>query len=73
MHKSQGSEFEEILILLPKGSECFGIEMLYTAVTRAKKKVIIWGDLETIEKTLDSYDERESGFNFLVWKALFKK
>jgi exodeoxyribonuclease V alpha subunit len=73
VHKSQGSEFDEILLLLPKGSECFGMEMLYTAVTRAKKKVIIWGDLETIKKMLANFDERQSGFNFSVWKDLFNK
>ncbi len=39
VHKSQGSEYDEVLVLLPQGSESFGREMLYTSITRAKKKV----------------------------------
>lgn len=42
VHKSQGSEFDEVLLLLPPGSERFGKKMLYTAVTRTKKKLHIW-------------------------------
>lgn len=41
IHKSQGSEYEEVLIVAPAGSEVFGREVLYTAVTRAKKRVRI--------------------------------
>src|SRR5262249_11532711 len=36
VHKSQGSEFERVLLLLPEGSEIFGREVLYTGVTRAR-------------------------------------
>jgi exodeoxyribonuclease V alpha subunit len=36
IHQSQGSEFEEVLLLLPDGSESFGRTCLYTAVTRAR-------------------------------------
>ncbi len=38
VHKAQGSEYEEVLLLVPPGSENFGKEVLYTAATRAKKK-----------------------------------
>lgn len=41
VHKSQGSEFDEVLLVLPPGSERFGRKMLYTAITRAKKRVTI--------------------------------
>lgn len=43
VHKSQGSEFEEVLILFPEGSEKLGKEVLYTAVTRAKEK-LFWAE-----------------------------
>ncbi|MBS0604765.1 MAG: exodeoxyribonuclease V subunit alpha [Verrucomicrobia bacterium] len=43
VHKSQGSEYDEALILVPTGSELFGREVLYTAVTRARRKVSIAG------------------------------
>ena len=42
VHKSQGSEFDEVILFLPPGSERFGRKMLYTAVTRAKKKIRIY-------------------------------
>ena len=42
IHKSQGSEENEIIILLPqKPSNMLQKNLLYTAITRAKKKVII--------------------------------
>lgn len=46
IHKSQGSEFDEVLVSLPE-SENIAIltrELLYTAVTRAKHKVIVQGN-----------------------------
>lgn len=42
IHKSQGSEYDHVVLFLPKGAERFGKELLYTAVTRAKKKVTIF-------------------------------
>ncbi|MBU6384102.1 MAG: exodeoxyribonuclease V subunit alpha [Verrucomicrobia bacterium] len=39
VHKSQGSEFDHVLALFPEGSEHFGKEAMYTAITRAKKGV----------------------------------
>jgi len=48
VHKSQGSEFGEVHLLLPPGSEQFGRNMLYTAITRAKKKLTIYSSLDTL-------------------------
>lgn len=42
VHKSQGSEFGHVVLLLPSGSEHFGRKMLYTAITRAKKSLTIY-------------------------------
>ncbi len=52
VHKSQGSEFEEVLLLLPPGSEKLGKEVVYTGITRAKKKITVYGSVDTMEKTL---------------------
>ena len=49
VHKSQGSEFDHVVLFLPPGSEVFGRKMLYTAITRARKKIEIWGSLETLK------------------------
>jgi exodeoxyribonuclease V alpha subunit len=52
VHKSQGSEYEKVLLLIPKGSEVFGHEVLYTAVTRAKKEIEIAGCPEVVRQAL---------------------
>lgn len=42
IHKSQGSEYEKAIILLPDTVKCMlTTRLIYTAVTRAKKNVII--------------------------------
>jgi exodeoxyribonuclease V alpha subunit len=44
VHKSQGSEFETILFILPDyDSPVLTRELIYTGITRAKKHVEIWG------------------------------
>ena len=66
VHKSQGSEFDHVLALVPPGSETFGKEVLYTAVTRARHSVILCGDQETIDKTVNRSIRRRSGLK-LRW------
>lgn len=61
VHKSQGSEYENVLLLLPPGSENFGREILYTAVTRAKKSCSIFGSLETMNALCKMDSRKESG------------
>jgi len=47
-HKSQGSEFENVIFVLPKYSN-ISKELIYTAITRAKKKLyIITDSLDTL-------------------------
>ena len=41
IHKSQGSAFDEVHIILPEKSDLFGLSLLYTALTRAKRNVVI--------------------------------
>ncbi|HUH65547.1 MAG TPA: exodeoxyribonuclease V subunit alpha, partial [Syntrophales bacterium] len=44
VHKSQGSEFESVLLILPDNdSPVLTRELIYTGITRAKKNVEIWG------------------------------
>ncbi len=49
VHKSQGSEYEDVYLLLPPGSEHFGRSVLYTAVTRAQSQLTIAGSCETVQ------------------------
>jgi len=61
VHKSQGSEYNDVLFLVPDGSESFGKEVLYTAVTRAKHTLHIDGRLEPITSALSRSSTRLSG------------
>ncbi len=64
IHKSQGSEFDEVTILIPSGAEEFGRELIYTAVTRAKKKATLYlQDPETLKKMLSKRVKRYSGLS----------
>jgi len=61
VHKSQGSEYQDILLFLPDGSHTFGKEMLYTAITRAKSNLVLYSSKEELEKTLSISTRRLSG------------
>ena len=45
MHKAQGSEAEEVIVLLPSGGTRDG-RLLYTALTRARKRALLLTDGE---------------------------
>jgi exodeoxyribonuclease V alpha subunit len=62
IHKSQGSEFERVLALFPQGSENFGREAFYTAVTRAKKQVEIIAEESVMKTMLVNRSSKISGF-----------
>ncbi|MBP5406036.1 exodeoxyribonuclease V subunit alpha [bacterium] len=63
IHKSQGSEYDSVLIVLPKTEmPILTKEILYTAVTRAKKEVKIAAKDGVLDYTLRRNAERNSGF-----------
>jgi len=63
IHKSQGSEFNDILIVLPEGKESplLTRELLYTGITRAKKRVTIQGEKDSILEAAGATVKRVSG------------
>jgi exodeoxyribonuclease V alpha subunit len=63
IHKSQGSEFSEVLVILPESTDVALLtsELLYTAVTRAKRKVYLQGSGEVILLAAGRRVERASG------------
>lgn len=69
VHKSQGSEFDEVLLVLPDvSSKLLNREMLYTAVSRAKDKVTIVGSGDALAKAITRQIERGSGLKDKLWK-----
>ena len=62
IHKSQGSEFDHVNIILPtEFSPLLNRSLLYTAITRAKKSVSIYADAKILERVVKSQIHRESG------------
>jgi exodeoxyribonuclease V alpha subunit len=61
VHKSQGSEFDRVVLLMPEGSELFGREVFYTAITRARKQLDIFGSDHVLHKTILQEGSRLSG------------
>ncbi|WP_022949267.1 exodeoxyribonuclease V subunit alpha [Methylohalobius crimeensis] len=61
-HKSQGSEFGRVLVVLPpKSSEVLTRELVYTAVTRAKETILLWGSEEVLEQAVTRGIRRSGG------------
>jgi len=65
IHKSQGSEYNKVLIVLPKHlkNNLLTRELLYTGVTRAKSKVIIQSSKEVALHSVKSRVKRVSGIS----------
>jgi len=62
VHKSQGSEFHRLLLILPeKDSPLLTRELLYTAITRARERVVIWAHEEILRATIQGRTMRTSG------------
>jgi len=62
VHKSQGSEFDRILLILPdRPSPVLTRELIYTAVTRARKAVEIRSPKEVLRTALSTRTLRGSG------------
>jgi exodeoxyribonuclease V alpha subunit len=62
IHKSQGSEFDEVLIILPEAiNPVLTKELLYTAITRAKKTVKLVVDEAVFACTVRQKVKRVTG------------
>jgi exodeoxyribonuclease V alpha subunit len=62
VHKSQGSEFDTVVVILPDSDvRTLTRELLYTAVTRAKSRVIIVGPDESLRVAVGRTARRGSG------------
>ena len=62
IHKSQGSGFRNVLLLLPdEASPILTRELLYTGITRAEERLELWGTQEIIAEALARKTVRQSG------------
>jgi exodeoxyribonuclease V alpha subunit len=71
VHKSQGSEYDSVLVVLPdEKSELLSRELLYTAVTRARAAVAISAGRHAIEAACVRSVQRRSGLAEALRAAL---
>lgn len=62
VHKTQGSEFRQVALLLPENDQPLSSrELLYTGITRAKEELSIWADETVWKKALKRSVNRYSG------------
>lgn len=70
IHKSQGSEFDRVHMLLPgNDSAVLTRELIYTGITRAKNKVDIWGNEEIFVTAASRRIDRNSGLREALWSG----
>lgn len=62
VHQSQGSEFDEVLLVLPDAvTPVLNRPLVYTAVTRARSRFALCGSDEVLRAALAALPRRESG------------
>ncbi len=63
IHKSQGSEFDTVLFVLPEllKKNFLTKELVYTGITRAKSNIIFYGNKQHLIDSLSNMVQRESG------------
>ena len=67
VHRAQGSEYDEVAVLLgPAESRISTRELLYTAVTRARRRVAVHGTEQSVTGAVMRATKRVSG----LWDAL---
>ena len=69
VHKSQGSELDEVAVLLPERlSPVVTRELLYTAVTRARRRVVVYATADVLRHAVTHRVERASGLLDALWR-----
>jgi exodeoxyribonuclease V alpha subunit len=67
IHRSQGSEFNKVAVILPpEDSKLLSRELLYVAVSRAKEKVYLVGSEESLIASVKRKETQNSG----VWELM---
>lgn len=70
IHKAQGSEFDQVLLLLPREeSRVLGRELLYTGITRARSRLTLCSDRSILATAVRQRTRRYSGLKDRLWKT----
>ena len=66
IHKSQGSEYPAVILPLLDGPQMlFNRNLLYTAITRATKCVVILGSKDTVRQMIARGEEQKRYTDFM--------
>lgn len=67
VHKSQGSEFRHLLLILPeRDSPILTRELIYTGLTRARQSALFWASAERLQQAIERPIRRQSGLSTLL-------
>jgi exodeoxyribonuclease V alpha subunit len=62
VHKTQGSEYDTVVLVHPPAdSPLVGRELLYTAITRARRRLVLVGSPESIRRAVTTPARRRTG------------
>jgi len=68
IHKSQGSEFDSTLLILPdQDTPLLSRELIYTGCSRARHRLILMAQENTIDQALSRTIQRTSGLSEALW------
>ena len=70
VHKSQGSEFDRVLLVLPERDTPVATrELVYTGLTRARRAVELWASEAILRAAIARRTQRASGLREALWGA----
>jgi exodeoxyribonuclease V alpha subunit len=74
IHRSQGSEYENVVVVLPKKSDSplATRQLLYTAITRSKQSLFVYGPAEVIQKAISHTGQRTTLLEFHLGSSFSK-
>ena len=68
VHKSQGSEFNHVMLVLAQSAKVINRELIYTAITRAKEQFSFLGVVKVLKQAVALTTKRSSGLADRIWR-----
>ncbi|MEH6443324.1 MAG: exodeoxyribonuclease V subunit alpha [Oceanospirillaceae bacterium] len=68
VHKSQGSEFSHVMLMLVQSAKVINKELVYTAITRAKQQFTFFGIPRVLQQAIAKTTKRTSGLADKIWQ-----
>lgn len=74
IHKSQGSDFDSVIIIIPERANTISMEMMYTALTRFREKtyLLVQNSIDTLEKYRHASSSETDRRNTYLFKIVVR-